>query len=62
MELALRRTHAVVLQDMLETNVNSMFAMVKIQMMQLFAVAMVFVKIQILVFVRLDTLEMIVKR
>jgi chromate transport protein ChrA len=61
MELVLLQIHATVLQDMLETNVNTMFAMEIIQMIQLFVVEEEFVKILILVFATMVTLEMIVK-
>jgi hypothetical protein len=61
MELVLLQILVFAPRDMLETNVNTMFAMERIQMIQLFAMEEVFVKILILVFVILVTLEMIVK-
>jgi hypothetical protein len=61
MELVLLQILVIAPRGMLETNVNTMFAMERIQMIQLFVVEEEFVKILILVFATMVTLEMIVK-
>jgi hypothetical protein len=61
MELVLLQILVIAPLGMLETNVNTLFAMERIQMIQLFVVEEEFVKILILVFATMVTLEMIVK-